>query len=72
MCDIDELECAIFSLDEAISSVKNLGKQYEDDLTTLRIIRSEMQESLNGLIETRDAMEQREQAALEREYWKSR
>ncbi len=72
MCDIDDLECAIFSLDEAISSVNQLGKKYEDDLTTLRIIRSEMQESLNGLIETRDAMEQREQAALEREYWKSR
>ena len=66
------LEDAITALENAIDEIKSLGKQYADDVTTIDGIRLDLQAELEELGPVIDAEYEREQAALEREYWQSR
>ena len=69
---LERLETAILALEEAIDALQQLGKHSEADAHCLADIRCEYIAQRDEIEAEMSAQEQVEQAALEREYWKSR
>lgn len=69
---LEALESAVFALDEAIDALEMLGKHSECDVNCLTDMKDAYKREIDELNEELQREQEREQAALEREYWASR
>ena len=69
---LERLEVAIMALEDAMAALTELGKHSEADVRCLTDMRNEYIAEHDEISTEIEAQEQAEQAALEREYWKSR